>query len=246
MGDSRVRRTGCGSRASIATRPFSPRRDAPSPRASGAATIRGRGGTSSRRAAVRRSAPRSPRRRRATPCRAFTPMAFTASRRSIASAVHSHDSTCAIAASRISAAFSTPRTFSHDSSVDHELVVGREEERGLIRDLHQGRRALLRELDRGFEHAHIEPRAVLLAGEGQHRRREVAQRERANVLAVQPFQFLGIEGRRRLVHTIEIERRDQLVEREHLALVGWRPTEQREVVDNCCRQVSRRRGTPRR
>jgi hypothetical protein len=67
MGDSRVRRTGCGSRASIATHRLSPRRDAPSPRATAATTTRARAARASRRAAGPRCGPRCRRRARALP-----------------------------------------------------------------------------------------------------------------------------------------------------------------------------------
>src|SRR5207245_5885177 len=51
--------------------------------------------------------------------------------------------------------------------------------------------------------------------------------------------FLGVEGGRGLMNTVEVEDRDELVEREHLALVRRCPTEQSEVVDDRSGKVSR-------
>ena len=59
------------------------------------------------------------------------------------------------------------------SGVDLELVVGDEQERGLIGDLHERRRPLLRERDGRLERADVEPLAVARLGERQRLRREL-------------------------------------------------------------------------
>ena len=59
-----------------------------------------------------------------------------------------------------------------------------------------------------------------------------------DVLAVQPVELLVVEERGGVRHAVEVELGDQLLARQHLAPVGRRPTEQREVVDQRVGEVA--------
>ena len=55
--------------------------------------------------------------------------------------------------------------------------------------------------------------------------------EQADVVAVDRLGLLQVEARRVGVDVDDVERGDHLVDREHVAVVGERPAEQREVVE---------------
>ena len=142
-------------------------------------------------------------------------------------------------ASRISAARSTVGRFLPRRGVDLELVVGDEEERHLVGDLHERRRPLLGQLDRGFEPRDLAAgRRTACAANGNTADSEVGDRQRPDVLAVHPLELLRIERGGRRVHPIELELGDDLVERQDLASVFRPPAEQREVVEQRGRQIS--------
>ena len=146
--------------------------------------------------------------------------------------VHSQCSMCSIAAAISSSTWSS---FAHRVDRvggDLELVVGDEQELGLLGDLHERRRTFLGELHRRFERADVEPVAVARLGERQRLPRELLHREAADVLGVHPLELLRVERGGRVVHAPEIELGDQLVAIEDLAAVFGRPAEQREVVDD--------------
>ena len=62
--------------------------------------------------------------------------------------------------------------------------------------------------------------------------------ERANVLAVQPAQFINGKSSVGFVDAVHIESINQVFHQEKLALVSWIPAKQRDVIDDRSRQES--------
>ena len=58
------------------------------------------------------------------------------------------------------------------------------------------------------------------------------------VFTVKPVQFVRIEGRMTANDVVEIENSDDLLDRNLLPIVFWRPTEQAQVITNGLRQIA--------
>ena len=89
---------------------------------------------------------------------------------------------------------------------------------------------LLRDLDR--------PAQPAAAGELLQARRQVVDRQRADIAAIQPAQLLMIETRRVARHALDRELLDELLRRDDRLVVLRAPAEQREVVAQRLGQVA--------
>src|SRR4051812_9014185 len=72
---------------------------------------------------------------------------------------------------------------------------------------------------------------------GLYTPRQFVERQPLNVLLIEPVELLWIEDRVATADPFKRERCNQFVAREQLAIVSWRPAEQREEVDHRFWQV---------